>query len=74
MIFADFITDLGMALVIIMAMFWVPVALLMWAAGKLGRHMRNDCRRKGGVKAHMLRASGRSFGQLLKRWLFGRYR
>lgn len=74
MIFADFITDACMGLVLILAMIWVPVTLLMWAAGKLGRHMRDDCRRKGGVKAHLARATGRTFGQLLKRWLFGRYR
>lgn len=74
MIFADFITDASIGLVLIMAMLWVPLILLKMAAGKLGHHIRNDCRRKGGVKAHMLRASGRTFGQLLKRWLFGRYR
>lgn len=72
MIFADFITDASIGLVLILAMISVPVALLVWIAGKLAGHPRNDRRRKGGVKAHMLRATGRTFGQLLKWWLFGR--
>jgi uncharacterized membrane protein YhiD involved in acid resistance len=70
----NFISDASIGLVLIMAVLWVLLILLKMAAGKLAGHMRNDRRRKGGVKAHMLRATGRTFGQLLKWWLFGRHR
>ena len=74
MIFADFITDASIGLVLILAMLWVPVALLMWIIGKIARLMGEDVDRAGGMKAHLKRKAPGVAGRLLKWWLFGRRR